>query len=104
YRTLRLEALQESPEAFVADHADEAGEPEEFWRARMRRSARLIAEADGQHVGVVSIGDATESDSENGGQLFGLWVNPTWRGAGVAASLVSQGAKIAESQGFARLF
>lgn len=104
YRTLRLEALQESPEAFVADHADEAEKPEDFWRTRMRRSVRLVGEADGEYVGVASIGDATESESENGGQLFGLWVNPKWRGAGIAANLVSQGAKIAEEQGFAHLF
>ena len=43
YRTLRLEALQESPDAFVADHATEAAEPEDFWRARMDRSVRLVA-------------------------------------------------------------
>lgn len=104
YRTLRLKALQESPEAFVADHDDEAQEPEEFWRARMRRSVRLVAESDGDNVGVASIGDATESESENGGQLFGLWVSPQWRGRSVAANLVRQGARIAEDQGFARLF
>lgn len=104
YRTLRLEALQESPEAFVADHADEAEQGEDFWRARMRRSVRLVAEADGRNVGVASIGDATESESENGGQLFGLWVTPTMRGEGVAAGLVRRGAEIAEEQGFARLF
>lgn len=104
YRTLRLEALQESPEAFVADHAEEADKPEDFWRARMRRSARLIAESDGTPVGVASIGDATESEAENGGQLFGLWVDPNWRGRSVAATLVRRGAVIAEEQGFARLF
>lgn len=104
YRTLRLEALQESPDAFVATHADEANEPEEFWRARMRRSVRLVAEADGDSVGVVSIGDAREKSSANGGQLFGLWVRPDWRGRSIAANLVSQGAKIAQDQGFQRLF
>jgi ribosomal protein S18 acetylase RimI-like enzyme len=104
YRSLRLEALQESPHAFVAAHADEADKPEDFWRARMRRSVRLVAEADGGNVGVVSIGDATESDSENGGQLFGLWVHPDWRGRSIAANLVRQGAKIAQKQGFKQLY
>lgn len=104
YRTLRLEALQESPEAFVAAHDDEAAEPQDFWRARMERSVRLVAEADGEYVGVASIGDATETDSENGGQLFGLWVRPDWRGRSVAANLVRQGARIAEDKGFGQLF
>ncbi|MGO1165740.1 MAG: GNAT family N-acetyltransferase [Janibacter sp.] len=104
YRSLRLEALQESPDAFVADHGEEADEPETFWRARMARSVRLVAEADDDTVGVASIGDATESDAENGGQLFGLWVRPEWRGRSVAANLVRQGARIAESKGFGQLF
>ncbi|WP_435200192.1 GNAT family N-acetyltransferase [Janibacter sp. GS2] len=104
YRSLRLEALQESPDAFVADHDAEAAQPEEFWRKRMARSARLVAESDGEQVGVASVGDATESDAENGGQLFGLWVRPDWRGRSVAASLVRQSALVAESKGFGQLF
>lgn len=104
YRTLRLEALQESPEAFVANHEDEAEQAEDFWRARMVRSVRLVAEADEEPVGVVSLGDAAENDSEDGGQLFGLWVRPDWRGRSVAANLVRQGARIAADQGFSRLF
>jgi hypothetical protein len=43
YRSVRLVALQESPDAFVASHEDEANEGEEFWRARMERSTRLLA-------------------------------------------------------------
>lgn len=104
YRTLRLEALQESPDAFVADHDTEAAEPEDFWRARMARSVRLVAEVEGAHVGVVSIGSVSEDKGETAGQLFGLWVNPQWRGRSIAANLVRQGARIAEDQGYQRLF
>ncbi|MFX4287655.1 N-acetyltransferase family protein [Janibacter sp. G349] len=104
YRTLRLEALQESPEAFVADHDTEAAEPEEFWRARMERSVRLVAETEGEQVGVVSIGSVSEDKGETAGQLFGLWVNPQWRGRSVAANLVRQGARIAADQGLRHLY
>ncbi|KRE37458.1 GCN5 family acetyltransferase [Janibacter sp. Soil728] len=104
YRSLRLEALQESPEAFVADHDAEAAEAEGFWRERMGRSDRLVAEAEGKRVGVVSLGDAEDSQADNAGQLFGLWVHPEWRGAGVAAHLVRQSAKIAERKGLGQLF
>lgn len=103
YRDLRLEALQESPDAFVADHESEAAEPETFWRERMSRSDRLVAQADGAHVGVVSLG-AAESGSDNAGQLFGLWVRPDWRGRSIAAHLVRQSAKIAEKKGLGQLF
>ena len=71
YREVRLAALEESPDAFVASHDDEAAEPEQFWRDRMERSHRLLAEADGDKVGVVSIGGAPEESSPDVGQLFG---------------------------------
>ncbi|APH02248.1 GNAT family N-acetyltransferase [Janibacter indicus] len=104
YRTLRLEALRESPDAFVADYDTEAAEPEDFWRARMARSVRLVAEAEGAQVGVVSIGSVSEDKGETAGQLFGLWVNPQWRGRSIAANLVRQGARIAEDKGLSQLY
>ncbi len=104
FRSLRLEALKEAPDAFVADHADECEKDEDFWRARMRRSARLVAEADDQQVGVVSIGDANEREEATGGQLFGLWVRPEWRGRGAAAALVREGARIAAGHGRTQLY
>lgn len=90
YRAIRLDALAESPEAFTADHDDEAGYDEGFWRARMRRSRRILAETDGVPVGVVSVGDV-EAD-KNLAELFGLWVRPDCRGTGVAWRLVQAGA------------
>lgn len=106
YRSVRLEALRESPDAFVADAGAEASEDEDFWRARMGRSVRLIAEVDGEDapVGVVSIGAAPEDDSPAAGQLFGLWVAPDWRGRSVAANLVRQGAQIASKRGVRQLY
>ncbi|MGB7820130.1 MAG: GNAT family N-acetyltransferase, partial [Ornithinibacter sp.] len=83
YRAVRLTALQESPDAFVASHDDEAAEDEEFWRARMGRSVRLLAERDGEPQGIASVGPAGE-DQPEASQLFGLWVSPAARGTGVA--------------------
>lgn len=106
FRSVRLEALRESPEAFVADHDAEAAEDEDFWRARMGRSVRLVAEVDGEDepVGVVSIGAAPDKETEDGGQLFGLWVAPDWRGRSVAAALVRDAAKIALGRGTRQLY
>lgn len=106
YRSVRLEALRESPEAFVAAVDTESAEDADFWQARMARSARLIAEVEGAErpVGVVSIGEAGMEDEENAGQLFGLWVSPDWRGKSVAANLVRQGAQVAHDRGVAHLY
>jgi GNAT superfamily N-acetyltransferase len=103
YRSVRLTALAESPEAFVATHAAEESEPEEFWRDRMERSTRLLAEVDGEPVGIASVGEVGEQKPE-AAQLFGLFVRPEARGSGVATALVRAGAKVAAEQGRSQLY
>lgn len=98
YRSVRLAALKESPHAFVASFEQESALTEVEWRERMRRSTRLLAERDGEVVGVVSLGEA-ENRPEQVAELFGLWVMPSARGAGVAWGLVQAGADHARSQG-----
>ncbi|MBR7743314.1 GNAT family N-acetyltransferase [Phycicoccus sp. BSK3Z-2] len=102
YRSMRLTALGESPEAFVATREAEESEGEDFWRARMERSTRLLAERDGQALGIASVG--TYEEGEGIAQLFGLWVRPEARGSGVAARLVRAGALVAAEQGRSQLY
>lgn len=107
YRAVRLEALRESPEAFVATAAEEEAFDEARWRERMRRSARLVAERGGAPVGVVSVGRASsEDEDEDGtaGELFGLWVKPELRGTGIATRLVNDGAAVARKRGQSHLY
>ncbi len=94
YRQTRLRALTESPEAFVASVDEETEYPEERWRDRMRRSQRLLAERDGQAMGVASVGSESTPD-ETVGELFGLWVSPDARGSGVARRLLEAAARAA---------
>lgn len=101
FRSVRLAALQESPEAFVANYDEEAEYEEDFWRLRMRRSQRLLAERDGEAVGVVSVGEVDGEDSIS--ELFGLWVTPALRGKGVASKLVRAGAEHARKGGSTHL-
>lgn len=103
YREVRLRALADTPGAFVADQDTEAGYDEERWRDRMSRSARMVAERDGQVLGVVSVredGKLFESSAE----LFGLWVDQEVRGGGVANQLVQAAAQLAVSHGLRQLF
>lgn len=105
YRSVRLEALRESPEAFVATLEEEEAYDEARWRDRMNRSERLIAEVDGRAVGVVSIGRAREegADAEHVGELFGLWVSPDYRAKGVATRLLEEGGAEARRHGSTHL-
>lgn len=97
FRSVRLRALEESPEAFVATHAEEAAEGDDFWMQRMQRSPRLLAEVDGEPVGTASVGEVP--DAEASAQLFGLWVDPSRRGTGIATALVRAGAEAAVAMG-----
>jgi ribosomal protein S18 acetylase RimI-like enzyme len=102
YREVRLLALRDSPGAFVATAAQEEAFEEQEWRARMRRSRRLVAERDGSPLGVVSLGEG-EADFAHTGELFGLWVAPEARGSGVAWRLVEAGAAQAVQDGRSHL-
>jgi GNAT superfamily N-acetyltransferase len=103
YRTVRLSALKESPEAFVASYDEEADFDEEFWRLRMRRSQRLLAESEGEVLGTASVGEVDTDDGPQA-ELFGLWVSPSLRGKGIATQLVRAGAKNAAEQGHTHLY
>ncbi|MFN2320039.1 MAG: N-acetyltransferase family protein [Dermatophilaceae bacterium] len=103
YRSVRLAALQESPQAFVATHDEEEAYDEDFWRVRMRRSQRLLAEYDGEPVGTASVGEVDTDDGCHA-ELFGLWVSPALRGKGIATQLVKAGAKNAHDQGKSHLY
>ena len=97
YRSVRLRALEESPEAFVAVLADEVQRDDDYWKARMQRSQRLLAEIDHEVVGIASVGAVHGRDEA--AQLFGLWVDPERRGTGAATELVRAGAIVARAQG-----
>lgn len=102
YRDIRLAALRDSPEAFVATSAQEEVLDEQAWRERVRRARRLVAELDGSPVGVVSLGQG-DPESVRTGELFGLWVAPRGRGTGVAWKLVEAGATQAIADGHRHL-
>ncbi|MDQ6715985.1 MAG: GNAT family N-acetyltransferase [Actinomycetota bacterium] len=98
FKAIRLAALADSPDAFVASAAEEGEFTEEFWRERMRRSTRLVAERDGEPVGVLAVGRG-KGPSGTVAEIFGLWVHPDARGTGVATKLVEAGAAQARSEG-----
>jgi GNAT superfamily N-acetyltransferase len=95
YRALRLAGLQESPEAFLGCYTEEVAYSEERWRSRMRRGWRLLAERDGVPRGIVS---SVVDDDPARAEVFGLWVNPATRQAGVAWQLMEAVAQLATTQ------
>jgi ribosomal protein S18 acetylase RimI-like enzyme len=101
-RDLRLEALRDAPDSFVASYDEELQYDEELWRERMRQERWLIAERDGKTVGVVGLGIYNQDPHD--GEIFGLWVPPQARRSRVGWGLVRDAAEQAVADGRRRLF
>ena len=67
----------------------------------MQRSPRFLAESGGAVVGMASLGryQGAEGESENSGELYGLWVTPALRGTGVATALGNAASRQASDDG-----
>jgi len=94
FRRLRLEALKDSPLAFVEQYEESLAEPEEFWRNRVHLSATdddrttVVAVHDGRFIGKASCFVDPQVTDARAGHLFGVYVTPAARGTGVAESVV----------------
>lgn len=99
-RRLRLEALKDSPTAFVTQYDDAAAEPDTHWRNRTRDSATgnsvatFVAVAGDGFVGMATglVEDDTtgaQSPAAAGAHVVGVYVTPQWRGTRVAEELVA---------------
>lgn len=89
HRDLRLEALQDAPDAFWYTYADEAVYDEAAWRERIE-GAWLVQALDAQGViGGAGLGSHWQAERATSGELFGLYVAPRARGRGVGEALVN---------------
>ncbi len=87
YRTVRLAALRDDPQAFVAGFDEEASYDDDVWRERVIRAHCTVAERAGEPVGLVCLGP--HGDDPRSREVFGLWTVPAARGEGVATALVA---------------
>jgi RimJ/RimL family protein N-acetyltransferase len=94
YRNLRLESLLAHPEAFGADYETSAARPIEYWQERMRSGAggpqgiTYLAEASGELVGMTALVRNELAKTRHWAHIFGVYVRPDWRRAGVADALL----------------
>lgn len=95
-REIRLRALTEAPYAFGSTLQRELSFDEQNWRARLARGAWFVAFAGEEPVGVAA--GIVDEDAPGAMQLVSMWVDPSWRGSGVAATLVEQVVAFAEER------
>jgi ribosomal protein S18 acetylase RimI-like enzyme len=95
YRELRLEALRDSPLAFVEQYAESVARPDEFWQDRVERGAAgaasclYVAGRDDGFVAKASgfvEADVTDHVSVH---VVGVYTTPRMRGHGVSEAVVS---------------
>jgi ribosomal protein S18 acetylase RimI-like enzyme len=88
WRSVRLRALLEAPDAFGSSYQRAAApdDPEQYWRGYFTPYGQnYLAEIDGETVGLVRV--VARPDGADG-ELMSLWVAPHVRGLGVGAELV----------------
>ena len=93
-RALRLEALLDAPVAFAADYERTAAEPVERWVQRIneyaqgKQSVIYVAEAEGKLIGMTGLVRGHWQKTEHGGVIWGVYVQPAWRGMHIAEALI----------------
>jgi ribosomal protein S18 acetylase RimI-like enzyme len=88
YRLIRLEALELAPEAFGSTLEAEAAKPLDWFAARLERTAVFGAYLGDDLVGIAGFRADAGPKTRHKGVLWGLYVRPAARGAGVARALV----------------
>ncbi len=93
-RELRLEALGNAPQAFSSDQATAALEPLASWVERLERyqqginETMSVAAAEEQLVGMAGIFRDPRPKIRHAATIYGVYVNPEWRGMHIAEKLV----------------
>jgi GNAT superfamily N-acetyltransferase len=100
YRTIRVRALLDAPEAFGSTAAEAKRLGEEEWRRRLSTRAAFVALDGTAPVGLVS---GIEAEEAGDAELISMWVDPRWRRQGVASLLIDTVIDWATGQGFSGL-
>jgi GNAT superfamily N-acetyltransferase len=101
-RTIRLEALAESPTSFGSTLAREGQFQEADWRDRLRGSFNCVAHVDG--VDAALVGGFLPGEVPVEAELVSLWVRPEYRGHGYGGHLVETVLLWASTLGCASVF
>jgi ribosomal protein S18 acetylase RimI-like enzyme len=89
-RALRLEALQNKPEAFASDHEAESRDSVADWEERLAASDStiFIADAGSELAGMAGAGQYRHTKTRHNAIIWGVYVKPAWRGRRLGGQLV----------------
>ncbi|WP_108669253.1 GNAT family N-acetyltransferase [Peribacillus acanthi] len=92
YRVIRLESLQNAPEAFGSSYEEEKERPLDFFRSRLQSDYSLTFGAFECDilVGVVTLVKETKLKLKHRANIFAMYVLPEYRGTGLGNKLISE--------------
>jgi len=96
YKTLRLEALQNHPEAFGSDYAEQAADPDSVWAGRIRASLQgesahlLLADAGDELAGMLALFRDGGIKTRHAASLVSVYLRPAWRGQRLLDRMIHQ--------------
>lgn len=93
YRTLRLKALKDAPDAFGTTYEESVGRPEQYWISRLHdlspeTDLPLRADCEGRPAGL-AWGQIDPSQPDTA-QVFQMWIAPEFRGRGIGRLLLEE--------------
>lgn len=94
YRDLMLQAFKRHPDAFTSSVSERSVEPLSWWESRLVTASRARQMVFGARVasslvGVAGISFETGDKTRHKASVFGMYVDNTARGTGVAAQLLA---------------
>lgn len=88
FRELRLRALTDSPNAFSVTLAEVTSNAEPIWRGRAGGPSPVILAFDGDQA--VAMGGLYTPHGSDEAFVWGMWVEPEWRGRGLGSRILQE--------------
>ncbi|HVJ55940.1 MAG TPA: GNAT family N-acetyltransferase [Aliidongia sp.] len=88
FRTIRLEALRQAPDAFGSDYESEAAQPDDHFQMRLTNSTVLAAYVGSRIAGIAGFARHSSLRELHKAYLWGVYVRAEARGQGMGAALV----------------
>jgi ribosomal protein S18 acetylase RimI-like enzyme len=95
YKKLRLQALQEAPQAFASTYQSASEKPDVEWQQSLERYLEgktnwmVFAEKNHQLVGMVGAFQTSDDENQHSAHIIAMYVAPEERGRGIATKLLS---------------